>query len=310
MIETIKISKSYGPIRALKEVSFSVGDQQIVGLLGHNGAGKTTLLKILTGYLQPSGGTARVQGIDVVEDPRAVQAQIGYLPESAPLYPDMLVQDYLTMMAELREIPPEDQGGLISEAVRRTGLEGHLVRPIGELSKGYRQRVGLAQAILHRPRVLILDEPTSGLDPSQIVEIRQLIGELAQSSTVLVSTHILSEVELTCERVLIIAGGELVTDASMEELRQGKAAVVAVSSDAEEVEQRLKGIEGVEQVQSVGGQDGFTRYRVEGECEDLCPAIHDVVRAQGWRIAELRPDVRTLEAIFRGVAEQRAGGAS
>jgi len=312
MIEATGISKNYGSIQALKGVSFSIPDQQIVGLLGHNGAGKTTLLKVLTGYLQPSAGKARIEGIDVTEEPLRVQAQIGYLPENAPLYPDMLVQEYLQMMAELREIPESERNRLISEAVRRTGVEHHLVRPIGQLSKGYRQRVGLAQAILHRPKVLILDEPTSGLDPSQIVEIRELIKELAASSTVLLSTHILSEVELTCERVLIIVNGEVTTDAALAQLRSGHGAVVAVDREATEVEQALGKIEGVTSVKKTNGrgEDGFVAYRVEGESAELCPAIHDVVREKGWRIAELRPDVRTLESVFRGVAERAAASAA
>lgn len=304
MIEAKDISKSYGSIRALNGVTFQIPDQQSVGLLGHNGAGKTTLLKVLTGYLQPGAGIARIQGVDVVEEPLKVQAQIGYLPENAPLYPDMLVQEYLRMIAELREIPPDKQPGLISEAVRRTGIEHHLVRPIGQLSKGYRQRVGLAQAILHRPRVLILDEPTSGLDPSQIVEIRELIKELAANSTVLLSTHILSEVELTCERVLIIVNGEVTTDASLAELRSGHGAVVAVERGADAVEEALGQIAGVSAVARIEGENGFVRYRLEGENPELCLAIHDVVREKGWRIAELRPDVRTLESVFRGVTEK------
>jgi ABC-2 type transport system ATP-binding protein len=313
MIEASGISKNYESTRALKEVSFTIEDQQVVGVLGPNGAGKTTLMKILSGYLQPTAGTATVGRVDVVDDPLAVQAQIGYLPENAPLYPDMLVQEYLRMMAELRETPVEKVDLLVSEAVRNTGLEDYLARPIGELSKGFRQRVGLAQAILHRPKVLILDEPTSGLDPNQIVEIRALIHELARDSTVLLSTHILSEVELTCERVLIIVDGVVTTDASLEELRRDNAAIVAVEEGAEGVEAALGAVEGVEEVcrESSGEveQEGFAGYLVKGKRDALCPAIFDVVRDKGWRIAELRPHQRTLESIFRGVAE-RSGGAS
>ena len=310
MIQAKDIAKDYGTVRALKGVSFSIPDQQVVGLLGHNGAGKTTLMKILTGFLQPTQGSAQIGGIDVVDDALSVQAMIGYLPENAPLYPDLLVQEYLQMIAELREIDPEEHEGLISEAVRRTGLENYLVRPIGELSKGYRQRVGLAQAILHRPRVLILDEPTSGLDPSQIVEIRSLIKELAQTATVMLSTHILSEVELTCERVMIIVDGEVTTDARLDELKRGNAAVVSVESSASDVEGALRAISGVERVTRDGPQNEFTRFRVEGGTETLCPEIHDVVREKGWRIAELRPDVRNLETIFRDVAERSPAAAS
>ncbi len=309
MIEAIGLSKDYGSTQALKEVSFTIQRHEIVGLLGPNGAGKTTLMKILTGYLQPTAGTARVGGVDVVEDPLTVQAKIGYLPENAPLYPDMVVQEYLQMMADLREISADDQPPLISEAVQRTGLEEYLVRPIGELSKGYRQRVGLAQAILHRPQVLILDEPTSGLDPNQIIEIRRLIRKLAKNATVLLSTHILSEVELSCERVLIIMDGKLQTDARLEDLRATTAAIVAIEKAAAGVEEALKDIPGVSQVARSGEQKGFSSYRVVSEHGELCPAIFDVARQRGWRVAELRPDRKTLESIFRGL-DNRSGAES
>ncbi|RMF01873.1 MAG: ATP-binding cassette domain-containing protein, partial [Chloroflexi bacterium] len=198
MIKVSNLSKSYGPVQALNGVSFEVAPGEIVGLLGPNGAGKSTTIKILTGYLQPDGGQVSVDGLDVLTHTRQVQAKIGYLPENAPLYPELSVQTYLRLMADLREIPRDEQTDRISEAVYATALQDHLTRPIGELSKGYRQRVGLAQAILHRPKLLILDEPTVGLDPTQIVEIRHLIKRLARHSTILFSSHILSEVEAVC----------------------------------------------------------------------------------------------------------------
>ncbi|MFN7974047.1 MAG: ABC transporter ATP-binding protein, partial [Acidobacteriota bacterium] len=170
MIEVEGLSKSYGTVEALRGISFSVKRGEIVGLLGPNGAGKTTTMKILTGYLQPTDGTARIGGTDVLDDPLRVQAQVGYLPENAPIYLDMAVQEYLMLAADLREIPQPDRKALLSDAIHSTGIESYLTRPIGSLSKGYRQRVGLAQAILHRPSVLILDEPTNGLDPTQILE--------------------------------------------------------------------------------------------------------------------------------------------
>ncbi|MCC6746888.1 MAG: ATP-binding cassette domain-containing protein [Deltaproteobacteria bacterium] len=305
MIEALQLSKNYGATRALKGVSFTVRAHEVVGLLGPNGAGKTTLMKLLTGYLQPSDGTARVNGVDVVEEPHAVQAAIGYLPENVPLYPDMLVQEYLQMIAALRQVPEEHAPRLLSEAVRATGIAEYLARPIGQLSKGYRQRVGLAQAILHRPQVLILDEPTTGLDPNQIVEIRHLIRQLAAHSTVLLSTHILSEVELTCERALIIMDGELRTDARLSELRESRAAVVRLVGAPDDAPAALRGLTGVTEVAVDEAPEGVTAFRVVGEGRELCPAIYDLARERGWRLAELRPDAQTLEAVFRGLADRR-----
>lgn len=310
MIEAKTLTKNYGTTRALRGVSFAIADNEVVGLLGPNGAGKTTLMKVLTGYLHPSAGRATIDGIDVLERPRSVQARIGYMPENAPLYQDMLVQEYLALIAELRGIAPSKRVGLIGDAVVRTGLRDYLVRPIGQLSKGYRQRVGLAQAILHEPQVLILDEPTSGLDPTQIVEIRKLIAELAQSATVLLSTHILSEVELTCERALIIADGELRADARLEELRAADSAIAAFEETIE-VQQALAALPGVSAVERIAASElepgalpaGFVSYRVMGEGEQLCPQIHDLAREKGWRLAELRRHQRNLETVFRDVVE-------
>ena len=305
MIEAKGISKEYGAVRALKDASFAIGKGEVVGLLGPNGAGKTTLMKILTGYLHPTAGTAKIGDIDVIDDPLAVQATIGYLPENAPVYPDMVVQQYLQLMAELREIPEERRLGLISQTVHRTGLEDYLVRPIGELSKGYRQRVGLAQAMLHAPSVLILDEPSSGLDPTQIAEIRRLIKELAQNATVLLSTHILSEVEVTCERVLIINDGELSADARLEDLQTRGAAVARIEGTAKEIETALNGLQGVTGVKRTGQANGFTSFRVTGGDEKLCPAIFDLVKQRGWRLSELRQDQETLESVFRDIVERK-----
>jgi ABC-2 type transport system ATP-binding protein len=304
-IEATELSKAYGSVLALEQVSFSVEKGEVIGLLGPNGAGKTTLMKVLTGYLQPDAGTAVLRGVDVVADPIGVQRRIGYLPENAPLYHEMTVQDYLLMMAELREIPPEKQKSMLSDAIYATGLEDYLTRPIGKLSKGYRQRVGIAQAILHRPELLILDEPTSGLDPTQIVEIRDLIKRLAADATVMLSTHILSEVEMTCERVLVIMRGRLRADARVAELRTANAAVVAIESSATGVAQALKKVPGVESVARVGEpEDGFHRWRVTASSDDLCPALFEALRKTSWRVAELRSDTRTLESVFRELAQR------
>jgi ABC-2 type transport system ATP-binding protein len=303
-IEAKGLSKSYGPVAALRRVSFSVEKGEVIGLLGPNGAGKTTLMKILTGYLQADEGQAKVAGIDVSEDPLGVQARIGYLPENAPLYREMTVQEYLLMMAELRGVAPDKRLGLLADAIDATGLGDYLTRYIGKLSKGYRQRVGLAQALLHRPDILILDEPTSGLDPTQIVEIRELIQELSKHSTVLLSTHILSEVEMSCQRVIIIMRGQLRTDAKLEDLRSANAAVVAIQSDASGVEKVLQGVNGVDGVEKQEAVGAYQRWRITSDSnQELCPSLFDALRSKDWRIAELRSDTRTLESVFRELAE-------
>ena len=315
MIRAVQLSKSYGPIEALRDVSFEISAGEIVGLLGPNGAGKTTVLKILTGYLQPDGGSVEVDGVDVLAHPREVQARIGYLAENAPLYPDLSVQSYLKLMADLRGIPRDQQVRCISEAVYATGLMDQLTRPIGELSKGFRQRVGLAQAILHRPKLLILDEPTVGLDPTQIVEIRHLIRRLADRhagveghrSTVLFSTHILSEVEALCDRAIILINGQVKTDARLADLEDTADAILVLgaTADAESralcggIERSLRNLSGVRGLEPIRTPDGYPAYRVLGMDDvDLCPAIYDLARSGGWPLRELRRDARTLETVF------------
>src|ERR1043165_1833923 len=251
-----KLSKSYGRIQALSGVSFKIEPGEVIGLLGPNGAGKTTLMKILCGYLEPDAGDVRVHGIDVVNQPIEAQRRIGYLPESAPLYSEMLVQGYLEMMAAMRGVPPEQREDRMIEVIRATGLTERVVQPIGTLSKGFRQRVGIAQAIIHQPDILILDEPTTGLDPAQIVEIRDLIVGLAKKATVLLPTHTLSEVEATCERVLVIMQGELRADAKLADLRSANAAVVAIEAGASGVADVLNKVAGVKSVESAGAGGG------------------------------------------------------
>ena len=305
MIEVNDLRKSYGPIEALRGVSFRIAEGEIVGLLGPNGAGKTTIIKILIGYLQPDEGTVRVAGLDVPTRTREVQAQLGYLPETAPLYPELSVQGYLNMMADLREIPERERPACLSEAIYATGLRDHLTRPIGELSKGFRQRVGLAQAILHRPKLLILDEPTLGLDPTQIVEVRRLIRRLARSSTILFSTHILSEVEALCERAIILINGLIKADAHLSELAATSNAVLVLEDAPASAERLLRELPPVRAVESKRTPEGFSSYHVLGKAkdgQDLCPLIYGLAREQNWRLRELRPDVRTLETVFNELA--------
>jgi len=302
MIDVTNVSKSYGPIRAVHQATFQVGPGEIIGLLGPNGSGKTTLLRILAGYLHPDEGTVTIDGLDVLADRLQVQERIGYLPENAPLYPELTTQEYLRMVADLRAIPNDQQPVYLSQAIRATGLENHLTRPIGELSKGYRQRVGLAQAIMYRPKVLILDEPTAGLDPTQIAEVRRLIRGLAGESTVLLSTHVLSEVEATCERVIMLLNGEVRADARLAELAETGDVMLTLAPSAPDARSELKMLPGVEMVESHPTADG-DEYWIRGAREvDLRPVVFQLAREQDWPVKELRRDVRTLETVFNELA--------
>ena len=308
MIDVQDVSKNYGPVRALKGATFHVDAGEIIGLLGPNGAGKTTMMKILTGYLQPTEGTVMVDGLDVLTDARQVQERIGYLPETAPMYPELSVQSYLRMIANLRQIPDEEQPARLSAAIRATGLEEMLTRPIGQLSKGYRQRVGLAQAIMHRPKLLILDEPTIGLDPTQIVEVRRLIRRLARDTTILLSTHILSEVEAVCDRVIILINGEVRADSRLSELEAAEGVILVLAAGAPDVQAGLAGLDGVRQVETVRSGDGAS-YRIKGaRGSDLRPAVYELAREQAWPLKELRREVRTLETVFNELATTVAVG--
>jgi ABC-2 type transport system ATP-binding protein len=312
MIDVTDLSKSYGPDQALRGVSFHVDAGEIIGLLGPNGAGKTTMMKILTGYLQPSDGAVLVDNLDVLTQASEVQQRLGYLPENAPLYPELSVQAYLKMIADLRQIPEDRQPALLSEAIGATGLADYLTRPIGQLSKGYRQRVGLAQAIVHKPKLLILDEPTIGLDPTQIVEVRRLIGRLAQHSTILLSTHILSEVEAVCDRVIILINGEIRADAHLAELEASTDVILNLGEEIPGVADKLRKVDAVRSVESIPSARG-AGYRIKAAQSvdadaagtrslDLRPAIYDLARENGWPLTELRRDVRTLEAVFNELA--------
>ncbi len=319
MIEVESVGKRYGDFVALDDVSFRIGQGEIVGLLGPNGAGKTTLIRMLTGYFEPSSGTIRINGVDVESDPLTAQQHIGYLPEQTPLYPEMLVQEYLGMVADFRDLAPERRQSLLAEAIWATELEQHLTRPIGALSRGFRQRVGLAQAILHEPKVLILDEPTSGLDPTQVVHVRALIQRLAERATVLFSSHVLSEVEQVCERALVLLGGRLRADARLSQLRATHSAVVSIvedtigrdgsdSSRRKAVEVALRGLSGVASTSALTPRPGCLSYELSSEDDpDLCRNLFRLARDRGWELAELRPVERDLESVFRDLVAQYEG---
>lgn len=303
MIHVKGLTKWYGDLEALRDVEFDVAPGEIVGLLGPNGAGKSTTIKCLTGFIHPDAGDITVGGFDVMEQPRKVQANVGYLPENTPLYTEMSVQAYLQMIAGLREVPETDQGDLLSAAVYATGLEQRLTQLIGQLSKGFRQRVGLAQAILHQPRLLILDEPTIGLDPTQVVEIRNLIKSLAIRSTILFSSHILSEVEAICDRVLILINGQVKADARLEDLAHTSDATLVLQYEVDAAEGALGALPGVSKVVPLRLTEGYAGFRIVGDDDfDLCPAVYDLARQQGWPLRELRRDVRTLETVFNELA--------
>lgn len=301
MINVKDLTKSYGLIEALRGIDFEVSAGEIVGLLGPNGAGKSTAIRILTGYLHPDKGTVEIDGLDVLTHTRDVQARIGYLSENTPLYPNLSVQAYLKLMADMRAVPASEQHTLISEAIYATGLVDYRARLIGHLSKGLRQRVGLAQAILHKPKLLILDEPTIGLDPTQIVEVRRLIKQLADHSTVLFSSHILSEVEAICDRVIIIMNGLVKTDARLDELATTTDAILVLQKKTKGVQQQLASLDHVAEVEPFTTPDGYPAYRIIGE-QDMTPTIYAVAREKNWPLRELRRDVLTLETIFNQLA--------
>jgi ABC-2 type transport system ATP-binding protein len=302
VIEVNDLRKLYGSFEALRGVSFQVAAGEVVGFLGPNGAGKTTTMKILTGFLRQSSGRAVVAGFDVLAEPLAARARIGYLPESAPLYGDMQAREYLRFVADVRSIPRAERAARIGEVAERCGIADVLRVPIGQLSKGYRQRVGLAQALLHRPDILILDEPTSGLDPNQIVGIRELLREIGREKTVILSTHILREVEVTCGRVLIVSGGRIVADAKPADLLKGSSFVVAASgAPPEAVRTALSAALHVTAVEPVataaGAAEQRFRVRTDGDRE-AGAEVFRAARDRGFVLSELRPENPTLEDVF------------
>ena len=300
MISVKNIQKRYGQLTAVEDITFEVERGGIVGLLGHNGAGKTTIMKMMTGYLEPTSGSITVGGVNVVDDRLGVQKQIGYMPESAPLYREMLVQEYLMMMAELRGIPKEKRIDAVGDAVRATGLVPRLVQPIGQLSKGFRQRVGLASAILHRPDVLVLDEPTNGLDPVQILEIRELIRRLAETTTVIISTHILSEIEAVCNRVIILIDGHLAADESLSALLASNEIICTLDAPLDEAQGAIQDVDTVSGVTVVERQGSRNTFRVHTRvAHDAAPALSQLAANRGWSLTELRTEVPSLEQVFR-----------
>ncbi|NEX20312.1 ATP-binding cassette domain-containing protein [Thiorhodococcus mannitoliphagus] len=302
MIEVRELSRSYGELKAVQDVSFSIGHGEIVGLLGHNGAGKTTIMKMLTGYLEPSGGEIRIDGLDIAEQRREAQRRIGYLAENCPIYPEMTVLDYLDYQGSLHGIAPQARRSAIRRAVERTELEAKATALIGTLSRGYRQRVGVAQAILHEPKILILDEPTNGLDPAQIQHMRSLVRELAVDATLIISTHILQEVEAVCGRVLIMRGGRLALDSQLDAIGRQQRLLVSLDRDPDEVQPILAKLAGVSSVSVLDADAGLRRFALEtADLRATSPLVAQAVSQQGWPLYGLEPERQDLEALFGAV---------
>ena len=311
MIEVQDIVKRYGATVAVNHVSFNVGKGEILGFLGPNGAGKSTTLKILTCYIVADSGKVSIDGHDVLEDSLAVRQKIGYLPESTPLYYDMRVIDYLKFAGKARQIAPAALKRSIDRVVSQVKIERMLKKNVGHLSKGYKQRVGLAQAMIHDPSILILDEPTSGLDPHQIIEIRELLIELGKTKLILFSSHILQEISAICTRIVIIKDGKLVADGRPDDL-QAKASGqqvfrARILGPEGSVRQKLGSAPGVESVEVIRTEGELGDYRVRGKVNsDLGASVHRTVVDGGWTLSILEPETRSLEEVYLKLTASRS----
>jgi ABC-2 type transport system ATP-binding protein len=308
MIKVENLTKEYGANRAVDQVSFNVRKGEVLGFLGPNGAGKSTTMKILTCFLAPTSGSAQVAGFDVFDQSLEVRQHVGYLPEDTPLYKDMSVLEHLEFAANMHGMTGDRVHSRIKEIGGRCGLSDVAGKLVGELSKGYRQRVGLAQAMLHDPDILILDEPTSGLDPNQIAEIRALIKEVGKEKTVILSTHILPEVQATCSRMLIISGGKLVADGTPDELRAREKAtryrlvLEANGAAPDAVRDKVAGVAGVVQCQKVAGEDGAHTFAIDGQAKnDLRKLLFRAAVDNKWTLLELTRQAASLEDVFRNL---------
>jgi ABC-2 type transport system ATP-binding protein len=303
VIEVQHLTKRYGRVTAVDDVTFRVERGEILGFLGPNGAGKTTTMRILTGYMPATDGKAIVAGFDVFEQPVEAKRRTGYLPETPPLYPDMTVREYLDFVARIKGVPSAERTRRVQTVMERTRIDDMARRQCGKLSKGYKQRVGLAQALIHNPDVLILDEPTAGLDPKQIIETRELIKELAGDHTIVLSTHILPEVAQTCQRVVIINKGHVVAvdtpDNLTARLRGSETMYVQVDSSGTDASAALRRVAGVTRVVEADRRDGSAGYEIESERgRDVRRELARAIVSSGWGLLELRPMRMSLEEIF------------
>jgi ABC-2 type transport system ATP-binding protein len=317
MIEAERLTKDYGSVVAVRDVSFSVGTGEVVGFLGPNGAGKTTTLRMLAGFLGATSGSVKIAGFDVATQSLEARARLGYMPEAAPLYPELRVREYLAFRAALKRVPRRERKAAVARALEQAAVADVAETPIGQLSKGYRQRVALADALVASPPLLILDEPTAGLDPNQIIEVRRLIRELGKSHTILLSTHILPEVEAVCDRALVIARGRLVAEGSLAELKtrqKSRQSVIGASGDVKKLEAVLASVTGVERVSAAAGRDagGATDFELQ-IAEDADPeatverAVAALVAAGGG-VRSVGPVRASLEEVFAELTRDDAPG--
>jgi len=315
VIEVQHLTKRYGPVTAVDDVSFSVQRGEILGFLGPNGAGKTTTMRVLTGYMPPTDGKAVVAGYDVFEQPIEAKRRTGYLPETPPLYPDMTVRDYLSFVSRIKGVPRGERTARVNEMMEKTRIADVANRHCGKLSKGYRQRVGLAQALMHNPEVLILDEPTAGLDPKQIIETRQLIKALAGDHTIILSTHILPEVSQTCQRVVIINRGKVVAvdtpDNLTSRLQGSETMYLQVDAAGADVASVLQRVSGVTRVAVTDTKQQIVGYEVDSEAgRDVRRELAAAIVGRGWGLLEMRPMRLSLEEIFLHVTTEETPAAA
>jgi len=305
MIHVENLTKYFGSLCAVDHINLDIRKGEILGLLGPNGAGKTTTLRMLTGFIRPSAGTIRVKDYNIEDQSLEIRKLLGYLPESSPLYHDMLVYDYLGYVADIREVEKEKKLARIREMADLCGLGEVMHKPVAELSKGYKQRVGLAHAMMKNPEILVFDEPTSGLDPNQIIEIREIIRNIGKEKTVVFSTHILSEAEATCDRVVIINQGKIVADGHMESLRQSGSGDYSIhlalrNADMEGVQKELSSIGGVIGVSPAEGDGGILRVRLSCRSEeDLRVQVYERIKETSWVLLEFYQETQSLEKIFQ-----------
>jgi ABC-2 type transport system ATP-binding protein len=307
MIAVQELTRLYGAVRAVDTVSFDIAPGEIVGLLGHNGAGKTTIMKMLTGYLEPTSGTIRIDALEMGPERAAIQRRIGYLPENCPVWPDMTVVEFLEYQAALHDVAPARRAEAVITAMRRTELQDQARNGIHTLSRGYRQRVGVAQAILHQPKIVILDEPTNGLDPTQIQHMRALIRDLARTATIILSTHILQEVQAVCSRVLILRAGRMSVDARLADLQRGSRLLVTLDRNEDAVRPVLTALEGVASLSLLSSGGGRYCYALEAP-EAVAPQISAAVHRAGLALYALSHEQPTLETVFARVNDAAADG--